>query len=304
MKAGNDQTTDTLLMIRPASFGFNAETAASNVFQNQPQQNANEIQQEALREFDSLVRILREHKLYVIVLQDSETHKTPDSIFPNNWISFHEGKMILYPMLAENRRMERRQDWITLLQQSFATTDLKDFSSSELKGKFLEGTGSLVLDRKNKIAYSNVSSRSHPELVEQWSNEMKYQLVSFHAQTRDGKEIYHTNVLMAIGETVAVICSEVISHDNEQKSVFNKLSSSHTVIEISEEQMIHFAGNMLLVKNREEKKYWVMSRQAFDYLTSSQKEILSRDGDFLYSDLTTIETIGGGSARCMMAEVF
>ncbi|HYV92198.1 MAG TPA: arginine deiminase-related protein [Chitinophagales bacterium] len=302
MGRSEQQITDTLLMIRPAQFAYNPETAASNIFQKTIGKGTI-VHSQALKEFDLLVKKLREHKIYVIVLQDSESPLTPDSIFPNNWISFHGKEIILYPMLAENRRLERRSDWIEIIKSSFGISEVKDFSNEELKGKFLEGTGSLVLDRKNKIAYANISSRTNFELARHWCAEMNFELISFNSSTRDGKEIYHTNVLMAIGERVAILCSEVIRDENDRKKVHIKLSQQHHVVEISEEQMNHFAGNMLLVKNRDREKFWVMSQQAFDCLSSSQNETLKLDGEFLLSDLKTIEAAGGGSARCMIAEI-
>jgi hypothetical protein len=301
MEESEEQITDTLLMIRPARFGFNAETAASNVFQKSSGEEKL-IPSEALKEFDVLVKKLLEKKIYVIVLQEPEISFAPDSIFPNNWISFHYRKMILYPMLAENRRLERRTGWINLLKSLFGVSTVKDFSPEELQGKFLEGTGSLVADRINKTVYANLSSRTDGELPQQWCNEMGYVLVSFTAKTSEGKEIYHTNVLMAIGEKTAVICSDVIRDKSERQKVLSNLSAHHQVIEISEEQMNHFAGNLLLVKNRDGEKFWVMSQQAFDYLSSTQKDLLREDGDFIYSDLKTIEAVGGGSARCMICE--
>src|SRR6185295_13044232 len=196
-------------------------TAESNIFQKSSEVKKENVHSRALEEFDLLVKKLRENRVYVIVLQDSGMPSTPDSIFPNNWISFHPGKMILYPMLAENRRMERRNDWIELLKHTLGISEVKNFSEEESKGKFLEGTGSLVLNRKNKIAYANLSSRTNFELLKQWCDQMHFELISFKAQTSDDKEIYHTNVLMAIGEETAVICGEVIRDVSEKKKVLS-----------------------------------------------------------------------------------
>jgi hypothetical protein len=297
------QITDTLLMVRPGKFIFNSETATSNIFQK-AQGTDDRVHVTALKEFDALVKILREHKIYVIVLQDHESPPTPDSIFPNNWVSFHQEKMIIYPMLAENRRLERKSEWIELIKNTFNIGAVRDLSSKELEGKFLEGTGSLALDRKNKIAFANLSSRTDHQLLQEWCDEMKFELISFTARTNEGKEIYHTNVMIAIGEKIVVICSELITNPEERKNVLSTLSAHHRVIEISEEQVHHFAGNMLLVKNRDGEKFWVMSEQAFQSLYASQKDDLKTDGEFLSVDLKTIETTGGGSARCMLAEVF
>jgi hypothetical protein len=297
------QTTDTLLMVRPLRFGFNSETAGSNVFQHSSARRVSEIQAKALKEFDDLVKLLRFNQIYVIVLEDDGTQDTPDSIFPNNWISFHGGNMVLYPMMAESRRRERRSNWIQWLKQCSGSKEIIDWAKEELNGKFLEGTGSMVLDRANKIAFANISSRTNEELFLGWCDTFEFEPLIFHASTKNINEIYHTNVLMAIGKRTAVLCSEVIRNETERRAVLEKLSAHHQLIEITEEQMTHFCGNLLLVKNREGKNFWVMSAQAFQHFSRMQMELLQSDGEFLFSDLETIESIGGGSARCMMAEV-
>lgn len=305
MTQTKSQTTDTILMIRPAQFGFNTETADTNIFQHEPvaiSQQDNHTK--ALIEFDHFVQRLREHKIYVIVLQDPGMPVTPDSLFPNNWISFHEDTVVLYPMLAKNRRMERRNEWISLLKQTFQLSKEIDLSGYEKQEKYLEGTGSLVLDRVNKIAYANLSSRTHLIVLQQFAEKFRYALVHFKATDSQGQEIYHTNVLMAIGEKTAVLCSEVIHDETERNTVLQKISAYQEVVDITYQQLLQFAGNMLLVKNRDGAKFWVMSEQAFQSLLPSQREILQKDGVFIHSALHTIEKIGGGSARCMMAEVF
>lgn len=298
------QTTDTLLMIRPARFGFNAETAGTNVFQKSIVEAWSEIRERALKEFDAFVKLLRSNKIYVIVLEDDGSRNTPDSIFPNNWISFHDGQMVLYPMLAESRRRERRSDWIRLLKQCSGSKEMLDLTAEEQNGRFLEGTGSIVLDRANRIAYANISSRTNVELLRHWCGAFQFEPVIFHASTKNGCEIYHTNVLMALGEKTAVICSDVIRNETERRNVLEKLSSHHRLVEITEEQLNHFCGNLLLVKNREGKNFWVMSGQAQLHFSAEQKDLLLLDGELLYSNLETIEAVGGGSARCMMAEIF
>jgi hypothetical protein len=303
MKKRPGQTTDTLLLIRPLRFGYNAETAGTNVFQQSTAKAANEIQEKALKEFDAFVKLLRRKKIYVIVLEDDGSRDTPDSVFPNNWISFHDGKMVLYPLLAESRRRERRSDWVELLKQCSGSKEIVDLTAEEQNGRILEGTGSMVLDRANSIAYANISSRTNEVLFRRWCGMVEFDPVIFHASTIGGNEIYHTNVLMAVGEGTAVICSDVIRNETERKYVVEKLLMYHRVIEITEEQMHHFCGNLLLVKNREGKNFWVMSAQAFHHFSHRQKVLLQTDGEFLFSDLETIESIGGGSARCMMAEV-
>jgi hypothetical protein len=212
--------------------------------------------------------------------------------------------MILYPMLAANRRLERRTEWIQLMKDELHFKKILDLTSFEQQEKFLEGTGSLVIDRINRIAYANLSSRTHVEVLNEFAKGMNCEMVCFTARDRESREIYHTNVLMAIGEKTAVICSEAIVDKHERTFVLKKLSAHHNFIEISFEQMMKFAGNMLLVKNRDGENFWVMSQQAFQSLTSLQVELLKQDGDFISSKLETIESIGGGSARCMMCEVF
>lgn len=298
------QTTDTLLMIRPARFGFNAETAGTNVFQKSIVEAWSEIRERALKEFDAFVKLLRSNKIYVIVLEDDGSRNTPDSIFPNNWISFHDGQMVLYPMLAESRRRERRSDWIRLLKQCSGSKEMLDLTAEEQNGRFLEGTGSIVLDRANKIAFANISSRTNEELFRSWCSRFEFEPVIFHASTKNGCEIYHTNVLMALGEKTAVICSDVIRNETERRNVLEKLSAHYRLVEITEEQLNHFCGNLLLVKNREGKNFWVMSGQAQLHFSAEQKDLLLLDGELLYSNLETIEAVGGGSARCMMAEIF
>ena len=305
MTQTKSQTADTILMIRPAQFGFNAETADTNTFQNEPVDSSQQNNHtKALIEFDDFVQLLREHKIYVIVLQDPGIPVTPDSLFPNNWISFHEDTIVLYPMLAKNRRMERRSAWISLLKQTFQLNKEIDLSGYEKQQQYLEGTGSLVLDRVNKIAYANLSSRTHEMVLWQFADQLQYDFVQFKATDNLGQEIYHTNVLMAIGEKTAVLCSEVIHNETERNTVLQKMSAYHEVVDITYQQLLQFAGNMLLVKNRDGVKFWVMSEQAFQSLLPSQQEILQKDGAFIHSPIHTIEKIGGGSARCMMAEVF
>jgi hypothetical protein len=303
MKKQPGQTTDTLLLIRPLRFGYNAETAGTNVFQQSTGKAANEVQKQALKEFDAFVKLLRQKKIYVIVLEDDGRRDTPDSVFPNNWISFHDRKMVLYPLLAESRRRERRGDWVELLKQCSGSKEIVDLTAEEQNGRFLEGTGSMVLDRANSIAYANISSRTDEVLFRHWCGMVECDPVIFHASTKRGNEIYHTNVLLAVGEKTAVICSEVIRNETERRNVLEKLLQYHRVIEITEEQMHHFCGNLLLVKNREGKNFWVMSEQAHHHLSAEQKELLQLDGELLFSHLETIESAGGGSARCMMAEI-
>ncbi|RFZ84909.1 amidinotransferase [Mucilaginibacter terrenus] len=298
------QTTSNLLMIRPVNFGFNAQTADSNAFQVQSADQST-VHQKALAEFDGFVQILRDNGVNVTVIEDTPEPHTPDSIFPNNWISFHDnGDIILYPMQAENRRLERREDIIRQLEENFKAKHVIDLSRFEAKEQFLEGTGSMVLDRENKIAYACISPRTNAEVLKAFCEYTGYKAVTFAAHDQAGKAIYHTNVLMCVGSRFAGICLSSISNADEQDAVIASLIfSGKEVINISFDQMAHFAGNMLEVKNADGASLIVMSKTAFNSLNDEQKTTLGKYGELVYADISTIETNGGGSARCMMAEV-
>ncbi len=300
----NQQTTSTILMIRPVNFGFNEQTAGSNAFQirNAEQQ---QVQDKALNEFDNLVKVLQKNGVEVIVIDDTPEPHTPDSIFPNNWVSFHQdGNVFLYPMMAENRRLERREDIIMQLEDEFAIRHIIDLSRFEHEGKFLEGTGSMVLDRENKIAYACLSPRTDKEVLDLFCSQSGYTAVLFHAVDQNGMDIYHTNVLMCIGSSFAVICLDSIKDETEKQSVLSSFKSTQKqVIAISFDQMNHFAGNMLEVHDQLGESLLVMSKSAWDSLTYEQKAILSSFSKPVYADISTIENNGGGSARCMIAEV-
>ncbi|KUY13887.1 amidinotransferase [Elizabethkingia miricola] len=302
------QSTDTILMIEPVAFGFNAQTAVNNYFQVNDE--SKETQSEALREFNAFVDKLRSKGVNVITVKDTLDPHTPDSIFPNNWVSFHQdGTVILYPMFAENRRLERRNDILDELSgKGLSIAAVKDYSVFEAENKFLEGTGSMILDRENKIAYGAVSLRLDEEVFKKWCAELGYKPVVFHSfQSVNGERlpIYHTNVMMCVGSDYAVICLDTIDDATEREQVEKALTESHKeVIEITEEQMQNFAGNMLEVRNNEGHKFLVMSECAYKSLTSIQIQTIEAHAEILYSDLHTIEKNGGGSARCMMAEVF
>lgn len=304
------QITDTILMIRPVTFRMNEETAVNNYFQEEMSIENNEINAKAQVEFDAFVVKLRAVGVQVIVEDDKLEFDTPDSIFPNNWVSFHEkGNVALYPMFAENRRRERREEIIIRLEnEGFKIKDIVDYTEAEDEGVFLEGTGSLLLDRVNGKAYCALSDRAHEDLIIEFCEDFEYSPVIFNAfQSKDGKRlpIYHTNVLMALGENIAVICLDAIDDKKEKKFVLKNLKEDKKeVISISEEQMHHFAGNMLQVKGANGSKYMVMSKAAHDSLTPDQINKIEAHAKILSSDLQTIETCGGGSARCMMAEVF
>ncbi|SNZ01617.1 citrulline utilization hydrolase CtlX [Flagellimonas pacifica] len=304
------QVTNTILMIRPVNFRMNEQTAVNNYFQEEINIGKDGINAKAQQEFDDFVSKLRDHGVNVVVVEDIKEPDTPDSIFPNNWISFHaDGTIAVYPMFAENRRNERREDVFKILEDDgFQIDNVVDYTSAEEEGVFLEGTGSLLLDRVNKKAYCALSDRADEELVIEFCEDFDYLPVIFTAnQTVEGKRlpIYHTNVMMALAETFAIICLDTIDDKKERKNVVGHLKADgKEVINITEEQMYHFAGNMLQVVGADGQRYMVMSSAAYHSLDSSRREAIEKHCPIIHSSLTTIETCGGGSARCMMAEVF
>lgn len=305
------QITDTLLMVRPVAFRMNEQTAVNNYYQEEiPNASQSEIQEKARKEFDDFVDKLRAVGVQVIVVEDTLNPNTPDSIFPNNWISFHEqGTVAIYPMFAENRRLERREDILEILEeQGFVMDEVVDYTSAEDEDIFLEGTGSLLLDRVNKKAYCALSPRADEELFIEFCEDFEYTPVLFHAyQTVDGRRelIYHTNVMMALAEKFAVICLDSIDDKSERKLVADQIRrDGREIIAITEGQVNQFAGNMLQVIGENDQRFTVMSESAYRSLTADQIEKIEASSRILYSDLNTIETAGGGSARCMMAEVF
>lgn len=304
------QTTNTILMIRPVQFRMNEQTAVNNYFQEDLDIKNKEINALAQEEFDAFVFKLKSRGVDIIVVDDKLASDTPDSIFPNNWVSFHQdGTVALYPMFAENRRKERREDILNLLEeQGFVITQIIDYTSAEAEGVFLEGTGSLLLDRENKKAYCALSPRADEDLFIEFCEDFDYFPVIFTAnQSVNGERlpIYHTNVMMCIGDTFAVICLESIDDKKGRKNVLHHLKETNKeVITISEAQMHQFAGNMLQVKGENNQPFLVMSEAAYKSLTSKQIESIEKHCPIIYSSLETIETCGGGSARCMMAEVF
>ena len=305
------QTTNSILMIRPVAFRMNEQTTVNNYYQKVldgllPAT----VNAKAQQEFDAFVEKLTAVGVDVTVVEDSQNPDTPDSIFPNNWISFHEnGDVALYPMFAENRRAERREDILDLLEdKGFVINNIVDYTSAEEDGFFLEGTGSLLLDRTNSKAYCALSPRADEELFIEFCEDFDYAPVIFEAfQTVDSerKLIYHTNVMMCLGETFAVICSDCIDDKKERKMVLDNLKENgKEVILITESQMNNFAGNMLEILGANDKRYVVMSAAAHQVLTPKQIEQLEKHAEILSSSLDTIEACGGGSARCMMAEIF
>lgn len=297
-------------MIRPVAFRMNEQTAVNNYFQEDLSIKNSEINTKAQEEFDEFVRALRAKGVNVIVVDDKVETDTPDSIFPNNWVSFHvSGTVAVYPMFAENRRRERREDIFEVLEENgFRIDDIIDYTAAEEEGIFLEGTGSILKDRINQKAYCALSERAHEELFIEFCEDFDCFPVIFTAnQTVNGmrKPIYHTNVMMAMAETFAVICLDSIDDKKERKNVVEHLKKDgKEIISITEVQMHAFAGNMLQVFGADEKRFMVMSSQAYDSLGANQIKAIEKHCSILHSPLDTIETCGGGSARCMMAEVF
>lgn len=299
------QSTPNIFMVRPANFGFNEETAASNAFQKK-QSNNDGGQNIVLAEFDKAVNRLRTAGVNVVVFDDTAVPVKPDAIFPNNWISVHQdGTLVLYPMYAPNRRLERRWDIVEQLKSQYDINNIIDLSHYENENRFLEGTGSIVFDHLHKMAYACLSPRTYKQLLEELCDKIGYKSFSFIAQDKAGKEIYHTNVMMCIAEKFAVVCLESIINDEERKHLVETLEhTNHEVIAISLQQMNSYAGNMLSLKSTSGNDLLVMSQSAYDVLNDEQKASINRYSKIVALQIPTIETIGGGSARCMMAEVF
>ena len=294
-------------MIRPVRFGFNDQTADSNTFQNATlaAKTRDTAQANAQREFDNMVQQLRAYGVEVIVYDDTAEPHTPDSIFPNNWVSFHySGTVVLYPMQAPNRRAERRMDIINDLGKRYQIAKTVDLTPYEHDGKYLEGTGSMVLDRMHRVAFACLSSRTNPEVLAEYSRRTSYKTILFHAVDAAGAEVYHTNVVMCIGDVFAVVCLQAIPDLDERLNIRQELENlGKRVIEITLDQMASFAGNMLQVVSKSGQKLIVMSTTSHNSLTVKQTDVLDDYASLLIVNLPTIEANGGGSARCMMAEV-
>ncbi len=300
------QSTSRILMVRPASFGFNVQTSDSNAFQHNPSVSSkDEIKNLALQEFDAMVTFLKAAGIEVYVFEDTPIPSKPDAVFPNNWISFHQsGKIVIYPMLTPNRQAERRMEILEELKKRFHIEEIIDLSFYERENKFLEGTGSMVLDRFHKIAYACLSPRTHPEVLLAFGKALNYEIISFHATDQNDVPIYHTNVVMCVGDAFAVVCLEAVRSQDERHLLRSALENTGKyVVEISSIQLQQFAGNMLLVENTNHQKTLVMSAKAHQSLSYSQLDALDDYARILPVDLDTIETYGGGSARCMMAEI-
>ena len=302
-----DQTTSNILMVRPANFGYNEETAASNAFQSRGEAlTGQEARVKAVEEFDGFVAKLRENGINIIVVEDTHEPVTPDAVFPNNWITFHQnGTVITYPMLSKIRRQERRDDVLDLLLDEFFIGKKIELEDYEQENIILEGTGSLILDRSNRLAYACLSPRTSLDLLKRFCEITDFEPVAFHAVDGVGMEIYHTNVMMALGETFVVICLETVKDEMEKKLLLEKFYvTNKEIIAISLDQMMHFAGNMLQVRNEQEETFLIMSEQAYRSLNPEQLGQIEKHTQVIYAPIPTIETLGGGSVRCMMAEVF
>ncbi len=305
------QTTNTIVMVRPINFRMNEQTAVNNYYQKVIDNLLPAtVNAKAQQEFDAYVKKLQSYGIQVIVVSDNEEFDTPDSIFPNNWISFHQdGTIALYPMFAENRRLERREDILTQLEEAgFVIENVMDYTSAEKEEVYLEGTGSLLLDRVHKKAYCALSPRADEELFLEFCEDFEYTPVVFTANQTVNEQreaIYHTNVMMCLAETFAVICLDSIDDKKERKNVLKHLKEDgKEVIAISEDQVNNFAGNMLQVQGKDNQLFLIMSQAAYNSLTPQQITTIEKHCAIISSSLDTIEACGGGSARCMMAEVF
>ena len=293
-------------MIRPAAFGFNQETAANNFFQNKPAESQSQLQSLALTEFDNMVAAIRANEIDVIVIEDTIEPVKPDAIFPNNWISsFPDGTIAVFPMYAPGRRAEKRDDILHSLRESYRIKDIEDWSEFEAEERFLEGTGSMVIDHDNKMIYASISERTHPAVLEKFAKAHGYQAIVFIATDVHGRPVYHTNVALTIGSAYAILCEEAIDEEWELIAVRQLLESTgHEVIPISRIQMNAFVGNMLEVANHKGKIFLIMSQTAYESLDNNQREKLASYAELLPIAVPTIERVEGGSVRCMMAEMF
>lgn len=296
----------TILMVRPAAFGFNEETAVNNYFQTNPGISKEVLQQKALAEFDNMVQLLRNGEIDVLVMDDTKEPPKPDAIFPNNWLSTSpNGTVSVFPMYAPNRRAEKRDDILQQLARHFVVKDVQDWSEYEAEGRFLEGTGSMVIDHDNKMIYAAVSERTNLSVLEKYAATNNYQAIVFLATDKNGQPVYHTNVMMALGSAFCILCEEAVEEEWELIAVRQLLESTgYTIIPITREQMHSFAGNMLEVKNKKGENILILSQTAFDSLRKEQKQMLEAYARLLPVAVPTIEQVEGGSVRCMMAEIF
>lgn len=297
----------TILMIRPVRFNYNPQTAVNNAFQVTPQEDvdSNLVHEQAVKEFDYFVERLRSVDIPLLIVEDTLDPHTPDSIFPNNWITTHENdQIVLFPMFAPNRRLERKESVLSAIRKDFQTSEVIDFSAHESEDRFLEGTGSFILDRQEKIGYACLSPRTDETLFKTFCERLGYEAVVFHASDSNGVAIYHTNVMMCVADRYVVINLESVHIENRERVASRIRESGKSIIEITQRQMEAFAGNMLQIFNRSGDPYLVMSSQAFKSLSQLQIEQLEQFNPILHVPIDIIESNGGGSARCMMAEIY
>jgi len=296
----------TILMIRPAAFGFNEETAYNNFFQSQPSIAKGLLQLKALHEFETMVKTLEGHNINVIVFDDTKEPSKPDAIFPNNWVTTSpEGIISVFPMYAQNRRAEKRADILNTLTEQFVVKDIKDWSEFEKEGRFLEGTGSMIIDHDNKMIYASISERTNVQVLEKFASANDFQAIVFIATDKSGKPVYHTNIVMSIAEDFAILCEEAIDEEWELIAVRQLLESTgHNIIPITKEQMHAFAGNTLQLKNNKEERFLVISQTGYNSIKKDQLRMLEAYSELLIIDVPTIEETEGGSVRCMMTEIF
>lgn len=296
----------TILMIRPAAFGFNEQTAENNFFQKEATTPAEEPQQKVLEEFDNMTRVLVDQDIEVLVLDDTPEPPKPDAIFPNNWLcTLPSGIVAVFPMYAANRRIEKRDDILQWLAENYTVAGVEDWSEYEAEGRFLEGTGSMVMDHNNKMIYACRSARTDAAVLEKFAAAHGYNAIAFTAADRTGRPVYHTNVMMCIGDRFAVVCTDAIPDETERIAVTQLLESSgREIVRISLDQMHAFAGNMLQLQNISGQQFIVLSKTAWDSLQDEQRQKLQSCATLLPIDIPTIEQVEGGSVRCMMAEIF
>lgn len=300
------QAAEKILMVRPAAFAFNIETSENNFFQNKIVTSTSQIQAKALEEFDAMIAGLRNEDIDVLVIEDTPVPKKPDAVFPNNWFNTNaEGVLNIFPMYAKNRREEKRDDILEFISNRFIINQVFDWTEYEAEAKYLEGTGSLVIDHKNNFVYACISPRTHRGVVEKFASANGYKAITFTAVDNAGRSIYHTNVMMSIGEGFAILCPKAISDDTERIAVAQLLETTgHENIYLNQDQLEHFTGNILQLKNKKGTSFIVLSQTAFNALTDDQKERLQQYGQLLPFNVDTIEKVSGGSVRCMMAEIF
>ncbi len=300
------QSTSNIFLVRPAKFNYNAQTAVSNAFQNKIDLSTPVLRDEVLSEFDNFAKRLIDRGVNVMVVEDTDEPAKPDAVFPNNWGSFHaDGTVILYPMAAPNRRLEKRPEILEQIKTKYIISKVIDLSEYENVGKFLEGTGSVVFDHIHKIAYAGLSMRTHKDVLAALCKIIGYKPVVFTATDKNQQEIYHTNVMMCVSEQFAIICLESICNLVERRMVIHSLEQTgHEIIEVTLDQVVHFAGNMLSVFTKDGSELLVMSKSAYDVFSDEQLEAIASYCEPFPMSINSIETVGGGSARCMIAELF